>query len=150
MELFDGDIIKIRNGRSGVVAGDVIAFTDAYDYMLLDNVIYTGDYTNLDNEEYDIMEVHRIDWDNDTREGRREYKLIWERVDPRYMLKNGDIVTLRNEKDYVVSGPCFVHRATYEVVCWDDFTDDLQHHGSNSDVDVMVIVRNGKEIWRRD
>ena len=150
MELFDGDIIKIRNGRSGVVAGDVIAFTDAYDYMLLDNVIYTGDYTNLDNEEYDIMEVHRIDWGNDTREGSREYELIWERVDPRYMLKNGDIVTLRNEKDYVVSGPYFVHRATYEVVCWDDFTDDLQHHGSNSDVDVMVIVRNGKEIWRRD
>lgn len=150
MELFDGDIIKIRNGRSGVVAGDVIAFTDVYDYMLLDNVIYTGDYTNLDNEEYDIMEVHRIDWGNDTREGSREYKLIWERVDPRYMLKNGDIVTLRNEKDYVVSGPYFVHRATYEVVCWDDFTDDLQHHGSNSDVDVMVIIRNGKEIWRRD
>lgn len=150
MELFDGDIIKIRNGRSGVVAGDVIAFTDAYDYMLLDNVIYTGDYTNLDNEEYDIMEVHRIDWGNDTREGSREYKLIWERVDPRYMLKNGDIVTLRNKKDYVVSGPYFVHRATYEVVCWDDFTDDLQHHGSNSDVDVMVIIRNGKEIWRRD
>ena len=150
MELFDGDIIKIRNGRSGVVAGDVIAFTDAYDYMLLDNVIYTGDYTNLDNEEYDIMEVHRIDWGNDTREGSREYKLIWERVDPRYMLKNGDIVTLRNERDYVVSGPYFVHRATYEVVCWDDFTDDLQHHGSNSDVDVMVIIRNGKEIWRRD
>ena len=150
MELFDGDIIKIRNGRSGVVAGDVIAFTDAYDYMLLDNVIYTGDYTNLDNEEYDIMEVHRIDWGNDTREGSREYKLIWERVDPRYMLKNGDIVTLRNEKDYIVSGPYFVHRATYEVVCWDDFTDDPQDHGSNSDVDVMVIIRNGKEIWRRD
>ena len=150
MELFDGDIIKIRNGRSGVVAGDVIAFTDAYDYMLLDNVIYTGDYTNLDNEEYDIMEVHRIDWGNDTREGSREYKLIWERVDPRYMLKNGDIVTLRNGKKYIVSGPYFVHRATYEVVCWDDFTDDLQHHGSNSDVDVMVIIRNGKEIWRRD
>ena len=150
MELFDGDIIKIRNGRSGVVAGDVIAFTDAHDYMLLDNVIYTGDYTNLDNEEYDIMEVHRIDWGNDTREGSREYKLIWERVDPRDMLKDGDIVTLRNERDYVVSGPYFVHRATYEVVCWDDFTDDLQHHGSNSDVDVMVIIRNGKEIWRRD
>ena len=150
MELFDGDIIKIRNGRSGVVAGDVIAFTDAYDYMLLDNVIYTGDYTNLDNEEYDIMEVHRIDWGNDTREGSREYKLIWERVDPRDMLKDGDIVTLRNERDYVVSGPYFVHRATYEVVCWDDFTDDLQHDGSNSDIDVMVIIRNGKEIWRRD
>ena len=150
MELFDGDIIKIRNGRSGVVAGDVIAFTDAYDYMLLDNVIYTGDYTNLDNEEYDIMEVHRIDWGNDTREGSREYKLIWERVDPRDMLKDGAIVTLRNERDYVVSGPYFVHRATYEVVCWDDFTDDLQHHGSNSDVDVMVIIRDGKEIWRRD
>ena len=150
MELFDGDIIKIRNGRSGVVAGDVIAFTDAYDYMLLDNVIYTGDYTNLDNEEYDIMEVHRIDWGNDTREGSREYKLIWERVDPRDMLKDGDIVTLRNERDYVVSGPYFVHRATYEVVCWDDFTDDLQHDGSNSDIDVMVIIRDGKEIWRRD
>ena len=150
MELFDGDIIKIRNGRSGVVAGDVIAFTDAYDYMLLDNVIYTGDYTNLDNEEYDIMEVHRIDWGNDTREGSREYKLIWERVDPRDMLKDGDIVTLRNEKDYIVSGPYFVHRATYEVVCWDDFTDDLQHDGSNSDIDVMVIIRDGKEIWRRD
>ena len=150
MELFDGDIIKIRNGRSGVVAGDVIAFTDAYDYMLLDNVIYTGDYTNLDNEEYDIMEVHRIDWGNDTREGSREYKLIWERVDPRDMLKDGDIVTLRNERDYVVSGPYFVHRATYEVVCWDDFTDDLQHHGSISDIDVMIIIRDGKEIWRRD
>ena len=150
MELFDGDIIKIRNGRSGVVAGDIIAFTDAYDYMLLDNVIYTGDYTNLDNEEYDIMEVHRIDWGNDTREGSREYKLIWERVDPRDMLKDGDIVTLRNEKDYIVSGPYFVHRATYEVVCWDDFTDDLQHDGSNSDIDVMVIIRDGKEIWRRD
>ena len=150
MELFDGDIIKIRNGRSGVVAGDVIAFTDAYDYMLLDNVIYTGDYTNLDNEEYDIMEVYRIDWGNDTREGSREYKLIWERVDPRDMLKNGDIVTLRNEKDYVVSGPYFVHRATYEVIYWDYFTDDLRHGESNSDIDVMVIIRDGKEIWRRD
>ena len=150
MELFDGDIIKIRNGRSGVVAGDVIAFTDAYDYMLLDNVIYTGDYTNLDNEEYDIMEVYRIDWGNDTSEGSREYKLIWERVDPRDMLKNGDIVTLRNEKDYVVSGPYFVHRATYEVIYWDYFTNDLQHGERNSGIDVMVIIRNGKEIWRRD
>ena len=150
MDLLAGGMMKMSNGRSGVVAGDVIAFTDAYDYMLLDNVIYTGDYTNLDNEEYDIMEVYRIDWGNDTREGSREYKLIWERVDPRDMLKDGDIVTLRNERDYVVSGPYFVHRATYEVVCWDDFTDDLQHHGSNSDVDVMVIIRDGKEIWRRD
>ena len=48
MELFDGDIIKIRNGRSGVVAGDVIAFTDAYDYMLLDNVIQIGIITCVD------------------------------------------------------------------------------------------------------
>ena len=104
MELFDGDIIKIRNGRSGVVAGDVIAFTDAYDYMLLDNVTYTGDYTNLDNEEYDIMEVHRIDWGNDTREGSREYKLIWERVDPRDMLKDGDIAVITSGVPLGVSG----------------------------------------------
>lgn len=153
MELFDGDVVVLRNGRRGVVAGDIIAFTGnivSPDYMFVDNFIYTGDYTNLDKEDYDIMSVYRIDWGDDMHEGSREYKLVWKRVDPRYMLNDGDIVTLRNEKDYVVSGPYFVHRATYEVVCWDDFTDDLQHHGSNSDVDVMVITRDGKEIWRRD
>lgn len=153
MELFDGDVVVLRNGRRGVVAGDIIAFTGnivSPDYMFVDNFIYTGDYTNLDKEDYDIMSVYRIDWGDDMHEGSREYKLVWKRVDPRYMLNDGDIVTLRNEEDYVVSGPYFVHKYTYEVICWDDFTDDLQHHGSNSDVDVMVITRDGKEIWRRD
>lgn len=168
MELFDGDVVVLRNGRRGVVAGDVIAFTDGeeLDYALFDNFTYTDDYTNLDSEEYDIMSVYRIDWGDDTNEGSRGYQLVWERIDPRYMLKDGDVVTLRNTKNYVVSGPYFVHGYTiecellsgpyvlpkrrYDVVCWDDFTDDLQHHGSNSDVDVMVITRDGKEIWRRD
>lgn len=169
MELFDGDVVVLRNGRRGVVAGDIIAFTGnivSPDYMFVDNFIYTGDYTNLDKEDYDIMSVYRIDWGDDMHEGSREYKLVWKRVDPRYMLNDGDIVTLRNGKDYIVSGPYFVHGYTiecvplsgpyvlpkrrYDVVCWDDFTDDLQHPGSNSDVDVMVITRDGKEIWRRD
>ena len=153
MELFDGDVVVLRNGRRGVVAGDIIAFTGnivSPDYMFVDNFIYTGDYTNLDKEDYDIMSVYRIDWGDDMHEGSREYKLVWKRVDPRYMLKNGDIVTLRNERDFVVSGPYFVHRDTYKVICWDDFTDDLLSGTSDSCIDVMVITRNGKEIWRRD
>lgn len=153
MELFDGDVVVLRNGRRGVVAGDIIAFTGnivSPDYMFVDNFIYTGDYTNLDKEDYDIMSVYRIDWGDDMHEGSREYKLVWKRVDPRYMLNDGDIVTLRNEEDYVVSGPYFVHKYTYEVICWDDFTDDLLSGTSDSRIDVMVITRDGKEIWRRD
>ena len=154
MELFNGDVVVLRDYRRGTIAGDIIAFVpsdidnDAYDYVLLEN--YTDDYRHIQDDELDIMEVYRINWGDDEHEGSREYERIWRRIDPRYMLKDGDIVTLRNERDYVVSGPYFVHRATYEVVCWDDFTDDLQHDGSNSDIDVMVIIRDGKEIWRRD
>ena len=153
MELFDGDAVVLRDCSRGIVAGDIIAFVsnaaaDAYNYVNLD--CYTDDYRHLYGVELDIMEVYRINWGDDTHEGSREYERIWKRVDPRYMLNDGDIVTLRNEKDYVVSGPYFVHKYTYEVICWDDFTDDLQHYGSNSDVDVMVITRDGKEIWRRN
>lgn len=154
MKLFNGDVVVLRDYRRGTIADDIIAFVpsdiddDTYDYVLLEN--YTDDYRHIQGDELDIMEVYRIDWGDDEHEGSREYERIWRRVDPRYMLKNGDIVTLRNRKKYIVSGPYFVHKDTYEVICWDDFTDDLQHHGSNSDVDVMVIIRNGKEIWRRD
>lgn len=170
MELFNGDVVVLRDYRRGTIADDIIAFVpsdiddDAYDYVLLEN--YTDDYRHIQGDELDIMEVYRIDWGDDEHEGSREYERIWRRVDPRYMLKDGDVVTLRNTKNYVVSGPYFVRGYTIEckllsgsyvlpkrrcdVVCWDDFTDDLQHHGSNSDVDVMVITRDGKEIWRRD
>lgn len=152
MELFDGDVVVLRNYSRGVIAGDIISFVhdddDRLDYTHLDN--YTDDFRHLQDDDLDVMKVYRINWGDDTHEGSRVYEHIWARVDPRYILNDGDIVTLRNGKDYIVSGPYFVHRYTYEVVCWDDFTDDLQHHGGNSDVDVMAIIRNGKEIWRRD
>jgi hypothetical protein len=154
MKLFNGDVVVLRDYRRGTIAGDIIAFVpsdiddDACDYVLLED--YTDDYRHIQGDELDIMEVYRIDWGDDEHEGSREYERIWRRVDPRYMLKNGDIVTLRNERDFVVSGPYFVHRATYKVICWDDFTDDLLSGTSDSCIDVMVIIRNGKEIWRRD
>ncbi len=154
MKLFNGDVVVLRDYRRGTIADDIIAFVpsdigdDAYDYVLLED--YTDDYRHIQDDGLDIMEVYRIDWGDDEHEGSREYERIWRRVDPRYMLKNGDIVILRNERDFVVSGPCFVHRATYKVICWDDFTDDLLSGTSDSCIDVMVIIRNGKEIWRRD
>lgn len=154
MKLFNGDVVVLRDYRRGTIADDIITFVpsdiddDTYDYVFLED--YTDDYRHIQGNELDIMEVYRIDWGDDEHEGSREYERIWRRVDPRYMLKNGDIVTLRNERDFVVSGPYFVHRATYKVICWDDFTDDLLSGTSDSCIDVMVIIRNGKEIWRRD
>lgn len=153
MELYDGDAVILRDGSRGIVAGDIIGLVlgsakDAYDYALLEN--YLDDGRHLMEESLDIMSIYRINWGDDDYEFSREYELIWERVDPYYMLKDGDTVILRNGKECVVSGPYFVYKDTYEVICWDDFTHDLQHQGNNCDVDVMVITRENEEIWRRN